>query len=308
MLANHSLFHQNIVAIYGKSGAQWLEKLPTIVRFLADLWQLSQLETVNNLSYHYILTGMKKEQPIVLKLGLNHQDLMRETMMLKVFQGYGGVKLLDHNKDQGALLIERAMPGHFLKSLFPENEEEAIQITSRLISNLHRASLPSEAQIPTINHWLAVFDKEWDLPIHYLQKARKIRQYLIETAPQSVLLHGDLHHDNILAHEKDWVVIDPKGVIGEEAFEVAAFIRNPFPDLLLMPNVQNIIHNRIHQFAKFLNVDPVRLYYWSYVHAVLSTIWALEDGINPINFIRYIEILDCAKYQDFFAKYSFMPS
>ena len=127
---------------------------------------------------------------------------------------------------------------------------------------------------------------------------------MIETAPQSVLLHGDLHHDNILAHEKDWVVIDPKGVIGEEALE----IRNPFPDLLLMPNVQNIIHNRIHQFAKFLNVDPVRLYYWSYVHAVLSTIWALEDGINPINFIRYIEILDCAKYQDSFAKYSFMPS
>jgi streptomycin 6-kinase len=168
------------------------------------------------------------------------------------------------------------------------------------MANMHRASVPSLVQIPTVNQWLATLDKDWSLPIHYLQKARKIKQYLSEKSLQSILLHGDLHHDNILAHKKGWVVIDPKGVIGEEVFDVAAFIRNPFPDLLLMSNVQNILYNRIHQFSKHLNMDPVRLYYWSYVYAILSTIWALEDGLDPENFIRFIEILDCSEYTNVF--------
>lgn len=298
MLKNHCLFHQNIKATYGKRGVQWLEDLPTIISFLADSWQLNQLEVNKNFSYNFVLTGFQKRQPIVLKMGLNHQDLMREAEMLQAFQGYGGVRLLSQNQVQGALLIERSMPGHSLKLLFPNDDEEAIQITSRLMTNLHRASFPPRGQIPTVNQWFFVLDNEWDLPIHYLQKARKIKQYLLKTSLQSVLLHGDLHHDNILAHTKEWVVIDPKGVIGEEAFDVAAFIRNPFPDLSLMSNAQNIIHNRIHQFSKYLNVEPMRLYYWSYIQAVLSTIWALEDGLEATNFIRFIEILDCMDYTD----------
>lgn len=75
---------------------------------------------------------------------------------------------------------------------------------------------------------------------------------------------GDLHHDNILQNSDDearysfsdggWLVIDPKGVIGEQAYEVAAFIRNPIPELLTHDDAPTIIHNRITRFAELLEL------------------------------------------------------
>lgn len=50
---------------------------------------------------------------------------------------------------------------------------------------------------------------------------------------------SDLHHDNILQNGHAWVVIDLKGVIGEPAYEVSAFIRSPIPELLHHPFCQN---------------------------------------------------------------------
>lgn len=70
----------------------------------------------------------------------------------------------------------------------------------------------------------------------------------------------------------DWVVIDPKGVIGESAYEVAAFIRNPMPELLNHADVPNIILNRITHFAKIMELPSQRILDWCFVQAVLA--WA----------------------------------
>ena len=76
------------------------------------------------------------------------------------------------------------------------------------------------------------------------------------------------------------MVMDPKGVIGEPAYEVAAFIRNPMPELLTHENVQKIIHNRITRFAKILKLSEHRVIDWCVVQAVLSWVWAIEDGCD----------------------------
>ena len=96
-----------------------------------------------------------------------------------------------------------------------------------------------------------VLDSDLKIPAQTLQKARKIRDQLLKMAMLDVLLHGDLHHDNILQNGDDearhsfsdggWLVIDPKGVIGESAYEVAAFIRNPMPELLTHDDAPNIM-------------------------------------------------------------------
>jgi len=72
-------------------------------------------------------------------------------------------------------------------------------------------------------------------------------------------------------------VIDPKGVIGEPAYEVVAFIRNPIPELLNHADATNIIHNRIAHFAEFLKLPSQRILDWCFVQAVLSWVWAIED-------------------------------
>ena len=109
------------------------------------------------------------------------------------------------------------------------------------------------------------------IPAKYLKKARQIRDQLLKTDDPDVLLHGDLHHDNILQNGDDWVVIDPKGVIGESAYEVAAFIRNPIPELLNHAAAPNIIHNRVTRFAEALELSERRIIDWCFVQAVLPS-------------------------------------
>ena len=66
-----------------------------------------------------------------------------------------------------------------------------------------------------------------------------LEKSLVERAEHSVanffsedyvpmLIHGDLHHYNILIVGKySWLAIDPKGVIGPAAYEVGPLLMNP---------------------------------------------------------------------------------
>ncbi len=55
----------------------------------------------------------------------------------------------------------------------------------------------------------------------------ELAQELLLSQGEPVLLHGDLHHYNLLQHQDTWLAIDPKGVVGEREFEIGAFLRNP---------------------------------------------------------------------------------
>jgi streptomycin 6-kinase len=105
------------------------------------------------------------------------------------------------------------------------------------------------------------------------------------------LLHGDLHHDSILQNGDEWIVIDPKGVIGEPAYEVAAFIRNPIPDLLQIENQIEIIKDRINCFSTLLELPHQRIIDWCFVQGVLAWVWALEDGCDASYFEDFINLM-----------------
>ncbi len=148
------------------------------------------------------------------------------------------------------------------------------------MKKLHQANIPTTHNFPHIKDWLRVLDKNWNIPNHYLQKTRKLRDQLLQSLMPDVLLHGDLHHSNILQDGDDWVVIDPKGVIGERAYEVVAFIRNPIPELLNHADAPNIIHNRVTRLAELLELPSQRILDWCFVQGVLSWVWAIEDGCD----------------------------
>jgi streptomycin 6-kinase len=288
-------FEQNIINLYGEKGKQWLDHLPNFVTQLANIYLLSNLKPVDNLSYNYVLTGFQGSKPVILKLGLDIDGFKREAAALMAFSGFCVVQVFSENA--GLLLLECAVPGVSLKSHFPKNDDEAINITTNMIKRLHQAPIPSPHAFPHVKDWLTVLDSDLKIPAQTLQKARELRDQLLKTAEPDVLLHGDLHHDNILQNGDDWVVIDPKGVIGEPTYEVAAFIRNPMPELLTHENVQKIIHNRITRFAKILELSEHRVIDWCFVQAVLSLVWAIEDGCDDTYsknltefFERYIDV------------------
>ncbi|RTK92955.1 MAG: streptomycin phosphotransferase [Rickettsiales bacterium] len=284
------MFHFNIISIYGEQGESWLDELPQLVTAISSRLDLRDLKEVSNLAYNYVLSGFQGDNSIILKLGLDNEALAREAFALKCFAGHGAVKVLA--QDKGMLLLERAMPGTSLKSYFPDREQESIEIACGVMQTLHQANIPEDHTFPHIKDWLKALDKDWNIPKHYLQKARKLRDQLLQTSEVDVLLHGDLHHDNILQNGDYWVVIDPKGVIGEPAYEVAAFIRNPMPELLTHADAPNIIHNRVTRFAELLELPSQRILDWCFVQAVLAWVWALEDGCDTSYFEQLTKIFD----------------
>ena len=134
-------------------------------------------------------------------------------------------------------------------------------------------------------------------PDPLVAQAEQLFAELIATMAEPVLLHGDLHHENILdAGDGRWLAIDPKGLIGEPAYEVGALLRNPLPRLLAAPSPGRILARRIAQLAEELALGRTRLRDWALAQAVLSAWWSYEDhghGWEPA--IALAEILVALK-------------
>ncbi len=191
---------------------------------LTNLWGLSSLQPYADLSYNFTLFGFQNEKPIVLKLSLDELSLEREVMALKAFKDFVAVSVLDYQKN--AILLQRAMPGTSLKG-----NPNAIEVACNLIKNLNKAPIPIQHHFPNVLDWLVILDKPWKMPIDYLETARSLKDQLLKNSSCQVLLHGDLHQNNILSHEGEWLIIDPKGIIGFPINEVWACVENIDHDL-----------------------------------------------------------------------------
>ncbi len=268
-----STFHSNIINIYGEKGKAWIDELPQIVSAISSRLDLRDLKEVTNLTYNYVLSGLQGNNPIILKLGLDNEALAREAFALRYFEGCGAVHVLA--EDKGMLLLERAVPGASLKNYFPNREQESIEIACGVMQKLHQSNIPVTHNFPHIKDWLAALDKAWPIPDEYLQKARKLRDQLLQTAKPDVLLHGDLHHDNILQNGDEWVVIDPKGVIGSPINEIWAFVMD--------------IERDIPFIAHYFNFRTQDVFNWYFVHVILAACWNLEDNIDASLFLRLAE-------------------
>ncbi|MBW7461524.1 aminoglycoside phosphotransferase family protein, partial [Paenibacillus sepulcri] len=107
-------------------------------------------------------------------------------------------------------------------------------------------------------------------------RAEALYLQLLSSMKETRVLHGDLHHGNILSAEREpWLAIDPKGLIGEAEFEVIAYLRN---HLMKHDNPGQVLERRIDQLASHLKLDRERMISWGVCHCVLSAWWSVEDG------------------------------
>ena len=141
-------FVENIRLIYKDKGSIWLKNLPILINILADKWNLSNLIPYEDLTCNYILKGKQGPKPIVLKLGIDTEALRREYEALTVFKAYGVVSIIDQNLQSGAILLEQALPGDSLISLFPKEDVKALEIACRLANSLYKVSIPKNHSFP----------------------------------------------------------------------------------------------------------------------------------------------------------------
>ena len=119
-------------------------------------------------------------------------------------------------------------------------------------------------------------------PARLIAEVENLRADLTASAGIPVLLHGDLHHDNIVAAGRAaWRAIDPKGLIGEPAYEIGPLLFNPQPQLLAAPQPGRILARRVDHCAAELGLERARVRGWGLVRAVLAAWWHAESTGRP---------------------------
>ena len=276
--------------MYNDEGKQWLDSLPEITNKIAKEHNLSGLTPVNNMTFNYVASGNQNDNPIILKIGMNGKALTKEASCLKAFAKHAVAEVIAH--DDNMIIMQRAVPGRTLKDYFPDNDIDAIKILCESIKELHKASIPESHNFYHLSELFNTLDQKLDIPDEVLAKAKHLRDKLLSTTTEEVLLHGDLHHDNILKNGDSWLIIDPKGFIGDPAFEPAAYLCNPIPELLQENQPREIITNRINICSAELGVDSQRIADWLYVKSVLCWAWSLEDNLDASYWKKYISFIN----------------
>lgn len=213
--------------------------------------------------------------PAVLKLTLPGQAVQAEADALAGFGGDSAARLLAADPAEGALLLERLRPGTPLADL--ADDDAATRIAGGLIALLRRP-VPEGALLGQAAGWVRLLDRArteaWPLDPAMLDRAAGLFRDLAAAAPAPVLLHGDLHHGNILRDGAGWRAIDPRGLAGDPAFEAAALLRNPPGAAVVAQNAAR----RIAILAETTGLDARRIAAWGYAAAMLAACWALEDA------------------------------
>ena len=91
-------------------------------------------------------------------------------------------------------------------------------------------------------------------------------------------VHGDVHFDNILSAKREpFLLIDPKGLIGEIGYEIAVFLNDLAGWTAHLSNQKQVLNFAVGRFSKAFAVSPQNLRKWYFGYAVLSAWWMMED-------------------------------
>ena len=277
-------FTKTITSTFGKAGAAWLTQLPGILELCAQRWSLTVMPHFSNLSYNYVAPAVRADgTEVILKVSVPNAEWLTELDALRLYDGRGICRLLAFDQEQGAMLLERLKPGVMLASV--TDDEEATMIAAQVMRQLWRPA-PLTHSFPTVANWakgLEELRKTFDggtgpFPIKLVEEAERLFAELIASMGEPLLLHGDLHHYNILTAEREpWLAIDPKGLVGEPAYETGALLRNPF-GIEKRPDLVQFTTRRIDQLAAELVIDRARIRGWNVAQAVLSIWWDYEGN------------------------------
>ena len=198
----------------------------------------------------------------VLKIQDPHRESEHEAAALRLWDGDGAVRLLAHDPERRALLLERCVPGTPLSAV---GREEALGVLVQLLPRLWKPARSPFRPLAEEAAWWAE-----NLPVEREASGRLYERRLLDAAlaalrdlrptqGEQVLLHQDLHGDNVLAAQREpWLVIDPKPLAGEREFGLAPIVRSSE----LGATRRDVLH-RLDRLSSELGLDRERARGWA---------------------------------------------
>ncbi len=217
-------------------------------------------------------------QPAMLKIAHGEEE-QRGAHVMVWWAGNGAARVLAHEGD--ALLLERAAGTTSLAAMVRDGrDDEASRILCAAAARLHApriAPLP-ETLVP-LWQWFAALHPAAETRGGVFRKSAAAARQLLAEPREIVVLHGDLHHGNVLDFgPRDWLAIDPKGLVGERGFEFANIFCNPDAEIATAPGR---LERQATVVAEAAGLDRQRVLLWVLAYAGLSAAWSIEDGDDP---------------------------
>jgi streptomycin 6-kinase len=256
--------------------------LPRLVAELVEEWSLELGPPFEPAHIALVVPARCEDgSAAVLKVNFPEPESEQEPDALACWDGAGAVRLLAREDERRALLIERCLPG---TALWEVEEDEANEIAAEVLAELWRARPAGEFRP------LGDEAARWaeSLPVTWEAAGRPFEPALLDEAVEflraaaasedAVLLHQDLHGGNVLRSARGWLVIDPKPLVGERAFDVASLLRDRRDDLARDPDAAGRIRRRLDFYSDRLGLDRKRVRGWGIAHALA---WGFE-GDRPL--------------------------
>jgi streptomycin 6-kinase len=244
-------------------GRAWLAELPRLVDEFAEQWSLRLEGPIGNGFASLVVAA----EDAVLKLQFPDRESEHEAAALRAWDGEGAVRLLAHDADRHALLVERARPG---TPLTAAGQETALDVFVELLPRLWKpAGPPFRSLADEAAWWIDYLPRGWEYvgrPFEraFLDEVIGTLRDLSATQGEPVLLNQDLHTDNVLRAEREpWLVVDPQPLVGEREFAVAPLVRG-----WELGHWKAATLRRFDRLTSELGLDRERARGWAAGHAI----------------------------------------
>jgi streptomycin 6-kinase len=222
----------------------------------------------------HLLPVLWQQKPAMLKIAIDSEEKFGGLLM-RWWNGDGAANVYECEGD--ALLLERAKGERSLFDMAMKGEDdEASRIICRTIERLHAPRTTPLPDLVPLVKWFRELEPAARTYGGLFTRCAEAARLLLSEPRDLTVLHGDIHHRNILDFgERGWLAIDPKRVYGERGFDYANTFCNPE---LPIVRAQGRLRSQLAIICEEAGLEPQRMLHWIIAYAGLSAAWFLSDG------------------------------
>jgi streptomycin 6-kinase len=276
-----------LIRNHSKSAPEWLDSLPATLDRYVGAWDLTVDGDLLSGEASLIAPVVRRNgTEAMLKLQRVDDESESEALALRTWNHDDVVEVYEYDSETATLLLERLEP-HSLEEL--PDHVEATRILAELLTHLMAVPAPPGVRRLADIAGQMIEDAPGIIPLLVDPADRALTQRFVdqvaEVLPESGdrLLHWDLHYLNVMAaHRRPWLVIDPKPLAGDPAFDVFPVLWNRWDDLVATGDLLQAIRNRFDLMLEITGIDRDRALAWTAGRILQNVLWFTEDGDTRI--------------------------
>jgi streptomycin 6-kinase len=266
----------------------WLDGLPDLIEQVRAAFGLRLSAPLHGGSVSWVAPAeLPDGTGVIVKITWPHDEMYAEPHALRRWDGRGAVRLLAHDPDRHALILERCLPGEELRTA-SGSAEDRLLAGCAVLRRLWQAEPPPaggpvDGLAEVTAHWADLAgDRMARLRPGYdpglVDEAVTLLRTLPTSAGRTALLHGDFNPGNVLSTGGGrWTAIDPKPLVGDPAFDPWPLLEQ-VDDPFARPDPVPVLRHRVVLTSDALDIAPERMVAWGIARRVEAALWAAEHG------------------------------